>query len=327
MAETIKFLVVQSRQDLHLLLEQRNINRNIVGAMLAVEGIYTRNVLNANGGVREQKVEQLFASLYNSGYRMMALSHFVDGEFGGSNTGMGALSSKAPYGPYLGPQDVTGSTWDKKPIREKLGVSEAGVRMIQLMMQHGVLLDLAHASDGLISASVEMAAEAHKPIVVSHTGFQDLDHDSRSDPDPRNLTPEQVKAIAATGGVIGVGFDKDFVGGDRPIDVARAIQYVANVINEDKIHLFNDPDLARVAGYEIVALGSDFDGGIRAPVDVAHLAAITRALTCTYYWYWPWNWNCLVTPLTQTQLEDVMGRNFQRVMEKVLPDVSYKYHP
>lgn len=109
--------------------------------------------------------------------------------------------------------------------------------------------------------------------------------------------------------------------------MARAIQYVANVINEDKIHLFNDPDLARVAGYEIVALGSDFDGGIRAPVDVAHLAAITRALTCTYYWYWPWNWNCLVTPLTQTQLEDVMGRNFQRVMEKVLPDVSYKYHP
>ncbi|MGS7457371.1 membrane dipeptidase, partial [Mycobacterium tuberculosis] len=85
---------------------------------------------------------------------------------------------------------------------------------------------------------------ATKPVVVSHTGVRGTCDNQR------NLSDEQLRAIAKTGGVIGIGFWDTAVCGEDARSIARAVRHAANVIGSDA-----------------VALGSDFDGAVKVPFD------------------------------------------------------------
>ena len=128
--------------------------------------------------------------LFEAGFRMMGLAHFFDNEVSGSAHGV-AKGGLTPFG------------------REVLGA-------------HGGARHRASTSRTLAPAAVDDAlALAQKPIVVSHTGV------AATCPGPRNLSDEQLRAIAAQGGVIGIGFfpgavcGKD-VAASRARDPARA---------------------------------------------------------------------------------------------------------
>jgi microsomal dipeptidase-like Zn-dependent dipeptidase len=188
--------------------------------------------------------------LFEAGVRMIAPTHFFDNDIGGSAHGV-----------------------------TKGGLTSKGRDLIRRMEERGVLLDLAHASAATIADALALA---RRPIVVSHTGVRATCDNAR------NLSDQQLRGIAGTGGVIGIGYWETAVCGRDGRAVARAIRHAADV-----------------AGVDHVALGSDFDGSIEAPFDTAGLVEITDGL--------------LAEGFGETEVAQIMGGNALRVLRSTLP--------
>jgi len=189
--------------------------------------------------------------LYDAGFRMMSPSHFFDNEIGGSAHGV-----------------------------QKGGLTELGKAVIARMESKKMLIDVAHASAATIDDVLSMAK---RPVVVSHTGVKGTCDNQR------NLSDDQLKRIAATGGVIGIGFWDTAVCGEDAASIARAIKYAVGVV-----------------GVEHVGLGSDFDGSVKAPFDTSGDALITEALISEGF--------------NDEDIAKVMGRNMLELLAKNLPD-------
>lgn len=161
--------------------------------------------------------------LFDAGFRMMSPSHFFDSDIGGSAHGV-----------------------------EKYGLTDKGKDVIRRMEAKKMLVDLAHASPATID---DVLAIATRPVVVSHTGVRGTCDNNR------NLSDDQLKRIAATGGIVGIGFWDTAVCGQDAKVIARAIKYAVEV-----------------AGIDHVGLGSGFDGAVTAPFDTSGMGLITEAL-------------------------------------------------
>lgn len=189
--------------------------------------------------------------LFDAGFRMMSPAHFFDNDIGGSAHGT-----------------------------QKYGLTEKGKEMIRRMERKGMLVDIAHASEKTIDDVLKIAS---KSVVVSHTGVKGTCDNQR------NLSDEQLKAIAKTGGIVGIGFWDTAVCGEDAQSIAGAIRYAANLI-----------------GAQHVALGSDFDGSVKAPFDTSGEALITEAL--------------LNENFTEEEIAQIMGGNVVRILSENLPD-------
>ena len=143
----------------------------------------------------------------------------------------------------------------------------------------GILVDLAHASPRAVD---DVLAIARRPVVVTHTGVKG------TCPGPRNLSDDQIRRIAATGGVIGIGYWDAAVCGIDPASIARAIRYAS-----------------RIAGVDHVALGSDFDGATRTYFDASELVLVTDAL--------------LTAGFGEDEIRRIMGGNVVRLLLDALP--------
>ena len=186
----------------------------------------------------------------DAGFRMMGPAHFFDNAFAGSAHGV-----------------------------EKGGLTDLGREMVQRMEGRSMLVDVAHASSATVD---DVVAMARRPVIASHTGLRGV-VDS-----VRNLTDAQARAIAGTGGVLGIGFWPTVCGGTGAGDIARAIAHA--------IH---------VAGIEHVALGSDFDGAVPVPFDATGLILLTDAL--------------IEAGLDDDAIQKVMGGNVHRLLAETLP--------
>jgi microsomal dipeptidase-like Zn-dependent dipeptidase len=189
--------------------------------------------------------------LVDAGVRMVGLVHFFDNAFAGSAHG----SAKG-------------------------GLTPLGRELVRELERRGVLVDLAHASEKTIE---DVLALATHPVVVSHTGVRATCDNAR------NLSDDQIRAIAAKGGVIGIGYWATAVCGTRPADVARAIRHVADLVGDSH-----------------VALGSDWDGARTVGFDAAHLPVLTQAL--------------LDAGLSDASIHRVLGENALRVLAATLPE-------
>ena len=189
-------------------------------------------------------------ALFAAGYRMLAPTHFFDNDIAGSAHGV-----------------------------DKGGLTELGARAIQRMQQLGMAIDVAHASPATVR---DILALASRPIVVSHVGIQ------ATCPGPRNLSDAQIDAIAANGGLIGIGFFAGAVCDISPDGIALAARYVAERV-----------------GSQHVALGSDWDGSTRVVVDPPRLVHLTDAL--------------LRAGFAEDEVIDVMGENALRILAAILP--------
>jgi membrane dipeptidase len=138
---------------------------------------------------------------------------------------------------------------------DRLGLTDFGHQVIAEMNRVGVIVDLAHINRrGFFEA---LAATRSVPI-VSHTGVAGVR------PHWRNIDDEQIRAVAARGGVVGVMFAPRFLGGDG---VAAVCDHLLHIM--------------KVGGEDVAALGSDYDGAVRPPrglEDVADLPRLTAAL-------------------------------------------------
>jgi microsomal dipeptidase-like Zn-dependent dipeptidase len=161
----------------------------------------------------------------------------------------------------------------------KTGLTPFGGQVVVEMERLGMLVDLAHASPKTIDDVLEVAK---KPVVFSHTGVVG------SCDNQRNLTDDQLQRTAAQGGLIGIGFFETATCGRDLLAVVRAIRHAVDQV-----------------GAAHVALGSDFDGFVRTPIDAAGLPALTDAL--------------LAAEFSESDIQLIMGRNVERLLMQTLP--------
>ncbi|HQY40025.1 MAG TPA: dipeptidase [Giesbergeria sp.] len=161
----------------------------------------------------------------------------------------------------------------------KGGLTPLGRQVVRRLEEKHMLVDLAHASPRVVD---DVLAMATRPVVVSHTGVQG------TCPGPRNLSDAHVQAIAAQGGVIGIAYFQGAVCALGTEAIVKAIRHTVDL-----------------AGVKHVALGSDFDGAIRAPFDTTGLVLITQGL--------------LEAGFSESDIADIMGGNVRRLLLDSLP--------
>jgi membrane dipeptidase len=136
------------------------------------------------------------------------------------------------------------------------GLSSSGKEYVQRLDSKNIFVDLAHVSKKGFWDAVE-AHDSSKPLIDSHTGVEGVT------PHWRNLDDAQIKAIADTGGVVGVVYQSTFLGGGvLGCAAERIVDHLAHII--------------KVAGDDVPALGSDWDGLITPPRDMPTCLELPR---------------------------------------------------
>ena len=162
-------------------------------------------VLALEGCPQIDKDLELFHTLQRLGVRMASFTHF-----GRSSLGDGSG------------EDATGGR-----------LTKAGVEAVGLLEELDVLVDISHVGRAGVEHILELAT---KPVVASHSSAFGL-HEHH-----RNLTDEQLRGVAATGGVVCVNFFAGFLTEDKPtVDhLADHLEYVVGVAGEDHVGLGSD---------------------------------------------------------------------------------------
>ena len=169
----------------------------------------------------------------------------------------------------------------RKSNNEHDGVSAFGAEVIREMNRVGMMVDLSHASEKSFYDALDIS---QVPIVCSHSSCHSLcEH-------PRNLTDEQMRRLAHSGGVMQVTFYEGFLRTDSNASIADAIEHINHAVN--------------VMGIEHVGIGTDFDGdgGVPGLAHAGELINLTRALLRERY--------------SEADLQLLWGENFLRVMRQ-----------
>ncbi len=183
--------------------------------------------------------------LHAAGFRMAGLTHFFDNDLAGSMHGL-----------------------------EKGGLTPFGRRVVSAMEEKGMIVDIAHLSH---TGVAELLKIARRPVVSSHGGVQATCRVNR------NLTDAEIRGVAATGGLIGIGYWDAAVCDTSPAGIAKAMKHVRDLV-----------------GIDHVALGSDYDGATTVRFDTSELVQVTQAL--------------IEAGFTDDEIRSAMGGNATRVL-------------
>lgn len=215
-------------------------------------------IFSAEGLQTLEGERENLSKLYEAGMRMAGLVHFFDNELAGSMHG-----------------------------EEKGGLTDFGRTIIRDMEDMGMIVDIAHSSHATVADILKMA---RRPVVSSHGGVQAVCGVNR------NLTDAEIRGVAATGGVIGLGYWDGAMCDTDPATVARAVKHVRDLV-----------------GIEHVALGSDFDGAVTTRFDTSGVVQITQAL--------------MDAGFAEAEIRAVMGLNALRVIKAGLVPLSKPVAP
>lgn len=205
----------------------------------------TGALLSTEGGQNLEGQVANVARLQAAGFRMLGLAHFFDTDLAGSMAG-----------------------------EKKGGLTPLGAEVVREAEKRGMVIDVAHSSP---AAYADVLKIATRPVVVSHGGVKGTCDT------PRNLSDDQLRALAANAGVVGIGYWDAAICQPTPDATAKAILHAV-----------------KVAGIDHVGLGSDFDGGTTVGFDTAHLDAVTQAL--------------IKAGMSEADIAKVMGGNVARLL-------------
>ncbi len=165
---------------------------------------------------------------------------------------------------------------------EGLGVNAFGEEVIHEMNRVGMMVDISHAGDQTFYDALDIST---KPIVASHSSSRSLCNH------PRNLTDDQLRALAAKGGVAQVTLYNGFLREEGQATLQDAINHLNHMVD--------------IMGIEHVGIGTDFDGdgGIIGCASASELINFTRCLLKERY--------------SEEDIRRIWGGNFLRVMEEV----------
>ncbi len=160
------------------------------------------------------------------------------------------------------------------------GLTPLGRRVLARMQRLGIVVDVSHLSE---RSFWDALAATSGPIMATHSDAAAVT------PHRRNLTDEQLRAIARRGGVVGVNFYPSFTGG---ADLAHVLNHITHLV--------------KVMGADHVGLGSDFDGftqTVQGLEDVSKLPNLTAAL--------------LARGVAPEDVKKILGGNALRVFRQV----------
>jgi membrane dipeptidase len=161
------------------------------------------------------------------GVRLVGLAHGSDNELAGSSTG-----------------------------KKRGGLTDKGKKLARRAVEAGALLDVSHLSDASFEDVAAISRELGVPFVATHSNARALCKH------PRNLTDAQLRAIAASGGVVGLNFHGPYVSDSPDPGLPEVVAQAEHIL--------------RVAGEDTLAIGSDFDGGIRPAAELPDASAFPR---------------------------------------------------
>jgi membrane dipeptidase len=260
-------------------------------------------VIGVEGGHMIEECLDYIDSLYNRGMRYMTLTW----------TGVPWVSSS-----------VEESKKDDTVIFK--GLNPFGEEVVKRMNNLGIMIDVSHAGE---RAFWEIIAVSKKPVIASHSSVYAIA------PVPRNLNNDQIRAVAAKGGVICINFYSGFIDStydrksselrrkSRPmidsIRHAHAADHLADeIIDSIMMPQYREiqPPLSllidhidyivRLVGADFVGIGSDFDGVESVPrglKDVTSMPLITKELLARGY--------------SERDIDKILGGNFLRVFREV----------
>ena len=208
------------------------------------------------------------------------------------------------------------------------GLSGFGIEVIKRMNETGMLIDVSHLSE---TGFWDVIENSSSPVIASHSNCYAIA------PHFRNLKDDQIKAIAESGGYIGINFYDAFLEKDadknRTMNAYEKYSDELNALNEkygDDLIRFNeernkflqDKNIAagttidkviehidyikNLVGVDYIGIGSDFDGGITPPdelYDASCYPALTKKLVERGY--------------TEEEIKKILGGNFLRVFKQV----------
>ncbi|MBQ1581931.1 MAG: membrane dipeptidase, partial [Prevotella sp.] len=162
------------------------------------------------------------------------------------------------------------------------GLSQFGEKVIKEMNDCGIMVDLSHANEKSFYDAIEAS---RLPIVCSHSSCRALcDH-------PRNLTDDQMRKLARSGGVAHITLYNGFLKEKGEASIIDAIAHLEHAIN--------------IMGIDHVGLGTDFDGdgGVRGIANSSELINFTLQLLRRKY--------------SERDIQKIWGGNWLRIMTKV----------
>ena len=182
---------------------------------------------------------------------------------------------------HNGNNEICGSARPREG-EPQTGLTHFGADVVQEMNRLGIMVDLSHASERSFFDALDASAT---PIVCSHSSARALcDH-------PRNLTDDQLRALAGRGGVAQVTFYDGFLRQGGGASILDAVAHLNHMV--------------QVMGVEHVGIGTDFDGdgGVPGLASASELINLTRWLLRQRY--------------SEADLALIWGGNFLRVMQQV----------
>lgn len=163
------------------------------------------------------------------------------------------------------------------------GLTKFGEELVAEMNELGIIIDVSHLSD---QGFYDVARLSSKPFVASHSNARSVMNHTR------NLTDDMIRLLANRGGVMGINFEKLFLGNDSISRVSNMIRHIQHIKN--------------VGGIETISIGTDFDG-ISPGWEIPHMGEMNK----------------LVEGLEshgfhQDEIEKICYKNTLRVIKEVL---------
>jgi len=170
-----------------------------------------------------------------------------------------------------------------KPEFVYRGLSSFGQELVHEMNNLSMIIDVSHLSD---KGFYDVSRLSKKPFVASHSNSRAVTNH------PRNLTDQMIKILAEKGGVIGINFEKSFLGENIPAKVSDILLHIKHIKN--------------VGGIDVIGIGSDFDG-IDLPSEIADTSEMDKL-------YYELNKN----GFSDDDIEKIFYKNILRVIKDVL---------
>ena len=267
-------------------------------------------LMGIEGGHAIEDSLGVLREMYRAGVRYMTLTH--------TNTNHWADSS----GPFYEPD------FDPKKSAVHGGLSDFGREVVKDMNRIGMIVDISHVSDQTVDAVLDVS---RAPVMASHSACRAIATDM-----PRDLTDDQIKRIAAKGGVVMINFGSSFLDADvyrdfraalakvkprylalkkkygkQPLELKKQMMALMKDMPRDKRAPWSKvvdhiEHVIQIGGEDAVGLGTDFDGIPDPPEgmdDYAMLPKITEEL--------------LRRGHSEAQVKKVLGENFLAFFARV----------
>jgi len=259
-----------SVEDLNAILSQPKEKRPIA-IIHAVEGAHSLGGKKAS----DEEIMSHLDELYQRGVICITLAHFYP--------------NRIVHPCYPFPEDITRLAANPTLWRDlTLGLTDLGKKVIEKMIELGMLIDLSHCTPVARNQIYEIvdASRKHVPLVASHVGAYAIN------PSPYNLTDQEIRRIARDGGVIGVIFMPYWL---MPKESGQGINFISRHIQ----HLID------VGGEDVGGIGTDFDGFTTPPDDLDNASLMPRLTQ-----------RLVVDGRSEVSIKKILGENALRVIRQ-----------